>query len=88
MQVSMANQKSNEAAIKNLETQVDQLVKQLAEQQPGASFSRNTLTNPKEHPKAIILRSGRVVDNGFGVENVNEEDGVEKEKKEKRLRIS
>src|SRR4051812_30680185 len=49
MQASMANQRSNEAAIKNLENQVGQLVKQLSKQQPGASFSANTQTNPKEH---------------------------------------
>ena len=59
MQMSMANQKSNDAAIKNLETQVGQLAKQLAEQQPGPSFSANTQTNPKEHCKAITTRSGR-----------------------------
>ncbi|XP_058776378.1 uncharacterized protein LOC131650695 [Vicia villosa] len=42
MQASMANQKINEAAIKNLETQVGQLAKQLSEQQIGPSFSANT----------------------------------------------
>ena len=55
----MANQKSNDAEIKNLETQVGQLAKQLAEQQPESSFSANTQTNPKEHCKAITTRSGR-----------------------------
>ncbi|XP_058726302.1 uncharacterized protein LOC131597632 [Vicia villosa] len=70
----MANQRSNEAAIKNLENQVGQLAKQLSEQQPGASFSANTQTNPKEHCKAIVTRSGRKVNNG-----VNEEVIVEDE---------
>ncbi|XP_058726420.1 uncharacterized protein LOC131597761 [Vicia villosa] len=70
----MANQRSNEAAIKNLENQVGQLAKQLSEQQTGASFSANTQTNPKEHCKAIVTISGRKVNNG-----VNEEVIVEDE---------
>ncbi|XP_058726340.1 uncharacterized protein LOC131597670 [Vicia villosa] len=74
MQASMANQRSNEAAIKNLENQVGQLAKQLSEQQTGASFSANTQTNPKEHCKAIVTISGRKVNNG-----VNEEVIVEDE---------
>ncbi|XP_058741289.1 uncharacterized protein LOC131613657 [Vicia villosa] len=74
MQASMDNQRSNEAAIKNLENQVGQLAKQLSEQQPGASFSANTQTNPKEHCKAIFTRSGKEVNSG-----VNEEVIVEDE---------
>ncbi|XP_058783817.1 uncharacterized protein LOC131658555 [Vicia villosa] len=70
----MANQRSNEAAIKNLENQVGQLAKQLSEQQPGASFSANTQTNPKEQCKAIFTRSGKEVNSG-----VNEEVIVEDE---------
>ncbi|XP_058762566.1 uncharacterized protein LOC131635948 [Vicia villosa] len=75
----MANQKSNEAAIKNLETQVGQLAKQLAETQTGPSFPANTQPNPKEHCKAIVIRSGRVVENGVEKEVENEEDRIEKE---------
>ncbi|XP_058726287.1 uncharacterized protein LOC131597617 [Vicia villosa] len=70
MQASVANQRSNEAAIKNLENQVGQLAKQ----QPGAPFSANTQTNPKEHCKAIVTRSGKEVNSG-----VNEEVIVEDE---------
>src|ERR1043165_9623365 len=62
MQASMANQKSTEASIKNLETQVGQLAKQLSEQSASTSFSPTTQTNPKEHCKAITTRSGRVCD--------------------------
>lgn len=50
MQMSMENQKNTDASIKNLETQVGQIVKQLAEQQ-GGTFITNTQTNPKEHCK-------------------------------------
>ncbi|XP_058778263.1 uncharacterized protein LOC131652428 [Vicia villosa] len=74
MQASMANQRSNEASIKNLENQVGQLAKQFSEQQPGASFSANTQTNPKEHCKAIVTRSVKEVNSG-----VNEEVIVEDE---------
>ncbi|XP_058726118.1 uncharacterized protein LOC131597437 [Vicia villosa] len=74
MQASMSNQRSNEAAIKNLENQVGQLAKQLSEQQPGASFSANTQTNPKEHCKAIVTRSGRKVNNGVNEEVIVEDD--------------
>lgn len=70
---SMTNQKSNEAEIKNLETQVGQLAKQLADRQSGLSFLENTQANPKEHCKAIFTRSGRVVGNGVGDVVENEE---------------
>ena len=56
MKVSMSNQKSTESAIKNLEVQVGQLVKQLAER-PSSSFIENTEKNPKEECKAMITRS-------------------------------
>src|SRR3954463_2804331 len=80
MQASMANQKSNEAAIKNLETQVVQLAKQLAEKQTGPSFTANTQTNPKEHCKAVVTRSGRVLESEVEKEVEEEEVRIEKEK--------
>ena len=46
MQVSMSNQKSTESAIKNLEVQVGQLAKQLAER-PSNNFTTNIEKNPK-----------------------------------------
>ena len=52
----MSNQKSTESAIKNLEVQVGQLAKQLADR-PSRSFSANTKENPKEECKAIMTRS-------------------------------
>ncbi|XP_058766976.1 uncharacterized protein LOC131640609 [Vicia villosa] len=74
MQASMANQKSNEAAIKNLENQVGQLAKQLSEQQPGSSFSANTQTNPREHCKAIVTRSGKDINGGIDGGVIVEDD--------------
>ncbi|XP_058763941.1 uncharacterized protein LOC131637360 [Vicia villosa] len=84
-QVSMENQKTNVTAIKNLENQVGQLAKQLAEQQTGPSFSTNTQPNPKEYCKAILTRSGKEVSNRERKEIVVEDDGfvvVEDEKDE------
>nr|KYP54057.1 hypothetical protein KK1_000223 [Cajanus cajan] len=71
MQVSMNNQKNTEASIKNLEVQVGQLAKQLADMSRGP-FSVNTKTNPKEHCKAITTRSGKVVGEDVGVSENNE----------------
>ncbi|XP_006579226.1 uncharacterized protein [Glycine max] len=52
----MSNQKSTESAIKNLEVQVGQLAKQLAER-PSNSFTANTKKNPKEECKVVMTRS-------------------------------
>jgi len=60
MQASLTNQKNTKASIRNLETQVGQLAKQLSDQQAG-HFSANTKTNPKEHYKLVTTRSGKIV---------------------------
>lgn len=65
MQDSMTNQKNMEASIKNLETQVGQLAKELAEQHFG-HFSTNTQTNPKKHYMSITTRSGKEIGKGIG----------------------
>ncbi|XP_047166272.1 uncharacterized protein LOC124835393 [Vigna umbellata] len=70
MQASMTNQKNTEASIRNLETQVGQLAKQLSDQQAG-HFSANTQTNPKEHCKSITTRSGKIVGRGIGDNLIN-----------------
>src|ERR1043165_2044073 len=62
MQASMANQKSTEASIKNLETQMGKLAKQISDQSASTSFSPTTQANPKEHCKSITTRSGIVVE--------------------------
>nr|KYP52787.1 hypothetical protein KK1_025322 [Cajanus cajan] len=76
MHVSMNNQKNIEASIKNLEVQVGQLAKQLADMS-GGPFSANTKTNPKEHCKAITTRSGKVVGGDVGVSENNEKNNKE-----------
>ncbi|XP_027936376.1 uncharacterized protein LOC114191404 [Vigna unguiculata] len=60
LQMSIQNQKNTDASIKNLEVQVGQLAKQLADQR-GSPFSANTEANPKEQCKAIFTRSGKEV---------------------------
>jgi len=55
MQVSISNQKSIESAIKNLEVQVGQLAKQLADRS-SSSFIANTEKNPKEECKVMMTR--------------------------------
>ncbi|XP_058751981.1 uncharacterized protein LOC131625103 [Vicia villosa] len=67
-------QKNQEAAIKNLETQVGQLAKQIAANQSNATFSANTQENPKEHCKAVVTRTGQK-----GGEKEVEINGTEKE---------
>ena len=58
MQVSLSNHKRIESAIRNLEVQVGQLAKQLAETSTN-SFRANTEKNPKEECKVIFTRSQR-----------------------------
>jgi len=71
MKVSMSNQKSTESAIKNLEVQVGQLAKLLANR-PSRSFSANTEKNPKEECKAVMTRNRMAiqVDEGRSEEKV------------------
>ena len=87
MQVSLSNHKSIESAIKNLEVQVGQLVKQLAER-PTRSFMANTKKNPKEECKAVVTRSRKKENvekekRAEGVlEDVRDEEGEDKKKEE------
>jgi len=79
MQTSLTNQKNQEASLRNLETQVGQLAKQLSDQQ-GGQFSANTQPNPKEQCKAVTICCGKQVDsdvNVEAVENSNQTAGVE-----------
>jgi len=69
MQASLTNQKNQEASLRNLETQVGQLAKQLSDQQ-GRQFSANTQPNPKEQCKAITIRCGKQVGSDVNIEAV------------------
>jgi len=79
MQASMANHKNTEASIRNLETQLGQLAKQIAGQQ-GSQFLTNTQIDPKEHCNSITTRSGKVVEEEIGDNLVGREKKVEEEK--------
>ena len=61
MQVTMSNHKSTKSALKNLEIQVGQLAKQIADKSSN-SFVANTEQNPKEECKAMMTRSKRFVE--------------------------
>ena len=61
MQVTMSNHKSTELALKNLEVQMGQLAKQIADKS-SISFGANTENNPKEECKAVMTRSKRLVE--------------------------
>ena len=60
MQVSTLNHKSTESAIKNLEIQVAQLAKQLADKF-SSTFGANTEKNLKEECKAVMTRGRRAI---------------------------
>ncbi|KAL5137998.1 hypothetical protein HKD37_10G028271 [Glycine soja] len=64
MQVTMSNHKSTESSLKNLEIQVGQLAKQLAEKSSN-SFGENTEKNPKEECNVVMTRKKKrlVVEN-------------------------
>ncbi|KAL5184330.1 hypothetical protein HKD37_17G048048 [Glycine soja] len=71
MQVSMSNQKSTKSTIKNLEVQVGQLAKQLADR-PSSSFGANLEKNPKEECKVVMTRR-KMVSMNEGEKRIGEE---------------
>ncbi|XP_020236625.1 uncharacterized protein LOC109816146 [Cajanus cajan] len=79
IQVSTTNQKNTEASIRNLEVQIGQLAKQLAEQQSN-NFSANTQVNPKEYCQLITTRRGTVIGKGIGDNLRENKDGVDEDK--------
>ena len=97
MQVTMSNQKSTESAIKNLEVQVGQLAKQIAEKS-SSIFGANTKKNPKEECKVVMTRSMRpvlaenegevTVKEPVVVEDVIEEEDDEKQKRDTPITVS
>ncbi|KAH1198991.1 hypothetical protein GmHk_18G052452 [Glycine max] len=82
MQVSMSNHKNTESVIKNLEIQVGQLAKEIAENSSGG-FGANTKKNPKEECKAVMTRSKKVSMVEDEGRNGDEQELVVEEEKEK-----
>ncbi|XP_057443902.1 uncharacterized protein LOC130736066 [Lotus japonicus] len=93
---SRNNFKNQEASIKNLENQVGQISKQLAERPPGM-FPSNTVPNPKENISVVTLRSGKVMHeiekkkdsekNKNEVGNKSESEMISKEKEQSEDRL-
>ena len=86
MQVSMSNHKSTESTIKNLEIQVGQLAKQLADKS-CSTFGANTEKNPKEKCKVVMTKGRKAIiveDEERSVDD-NQELVVEEEKEEETL---
>ena len=82
--MTMSNHKSIESALKNLEVQMGQLAKQIADKSSN-SFGANTENNPKEECKAMMTRSKRFVeaedeDNVVDKEQLREKIGAEVKK--------
>ena len=68
---------NNSASIRNLEVQIGQLLSMLTERTVG-TLPSNTITNPKEHVKAILLRSGRTYEEPK-VTNAKQDEAVDNE---------
>ena len=68
---------NNSASIRNLKVQIGQLSSMLTKRTVG-TLPSNTVTNPKEHVKAISLRSGRIYEEPK-VTNAKQDEAVDNE---------
>ena len=57
-QITESSLRNQQPSLQNLENQIGQLAKMISERQQGGLPS-NTESNPREHVKAITLRSGK-----------------------------
>jgi len=73
-----ATLRNHTVSLHNLENQVGQIVKTLAER-PQGSLPSNTETNPREQMKAITLRSGKEVERDLPQEKKKAPEVVEVE---------
>ncbi|XP_061374780.1 uncharacterized protein LOC133316997 [Gastrolobium bilobum] len=82
-----AYHKNQDASIRNLESQIGQLSRQLAERTQG-QFPGDTIVNPKEDCKSIVTRSGIVItpqDKQKGVQKVKVDKPVIEPEQEKEV---
>ncbi|KHN15529.1 hypothetical protein glysoja_045128, partial [Glycine soja] len=79
MQVTFSHQKSIELAIKNLEMQIGQLAKQMAER-PTGTFVTNIEKNPKEEYKVIFTRGESAEKEKRIEEDVSDKKGEKKKR--------
>ena len=82
MHISMSNYRSTKSFIKNLEIQVGQLAKQMAER-PTSSFGANIEKNPKEEYRAVLTKSQRRVQEEEKAEGDQYEEGRADKEEEK-----
>ena len=75
----MSNHKSTELALKNLEVQVGQLAKQIADKSSN-SFVANIEQNPKKECKVVMTRSKSFVEDEDEDSVAHKEKVVEKER--------
>ncbi|XP_045810252.1 uncharacterized protein LOC123904661 [Trifolium pratense] len=76
VQETQVYQRGNDAVLRNLETQIGQIAKEMANNKnQGGSFTANTEPNPKEQCKSITTRSGKEVGKGIG-DNLRKEEEV------------
>ena len=71
---------NNSTSIRNHEVQIDQLSSMLIKRIAG-TLPSNTVTNPKEHVKAISLRSGRTYEEPK-VTDAKEDEAMDNEESE------
>ena len=81
MQATLSLQKSTESAIRNLEMQIDQLAKQMAER-PIGTFVANIEKNPKEECKVIFTRRKSAEKEKRIEEDVSDEEREKKKREE------
>jgi hypothetical protein len=82
IQDSQSTFKNHEASIRNLETQMGQISRQLAER-PQGTFPSDTVVNPKEQCKAITTRSGKILTSPQSTPSKNTTSKEEKESQAK-----
>ncbi|GAU10098.1 hypothetical protein TSUD_423810, partial [Trifolium subterraneum] len=76
-QETQVYQRGNDAVLRNLETQIGQIAREMANNKnQGGSFAANTEPNPKEQCKSITTRSGKEIGKGIGDNLQTEEDVV------------
>ncbi|GAU46631.1 hypothetical protein TSUD_284790 [Trifolium subterraneum] len=75
-QETQVYQRGNDAVLRNLETQIGQIAREMANNKnQGGSFAANTEPNPKEQCKSITTRSGKKVGKGIS-DNLRKEEEV------------
>ena len=84
MQSADTRFQNTKASIKNLETQIGQLAKMLSDRTQG-TLPSNTETNPREHVKAIALRSGKELEEVQPKKLAENDEAIQEKQEEKKI---